>query len=246
MLRLLSWLLLVFLFVYVVPVAVKAALYWKSASTNWWSADRSSARLLPTAVPDAPALLRIYAARTVSWRGIVAVHSWIVVKPAGGPYERYDLTAWGEPIRVNGFEPDGRWFGQTPGEVVALDGPAAAAAIPPVKAAIASYRYRHTGDYNAWPGPNSNTFVATVMAAVPGLTASLPPTAIGKDFPVDGRWLAATPSGTGFRLTLGGYFGVTVGWVEGLQLNLLGLVAGIDVRRPAIELPGVGRLGLIG
>jgi hypothetical protein len=246
MLRLFSLIALFTLLVYVVPVAVKAALYWRTASGNWRAADRSSAGLLPPATAKTPAMVRVYAARTVSWRGIVAVHSWIVLKEAGGRYERYDLTAWGEPIRVNGFEPDGRWFGQMPTEVLSADGAQAAAAIPPLRAAIASYRYRHLGDYNAWPGPNSNTFVAAVMAAVPGLTASLPPTAIGKDFPVDGRWLAPTPSGTGFRLSLGGYAGLTVAWVEGLQMNLLGLVAGIDIRRPAIELPGIGRLALVG
>ena len=244
MLRPFLWLLLVILLVYIAPVAVQAALSRKAMGGGWWSADRSSAGLLPPATIDAPARLRVYAARTVSWRGVFAVHSWLVLKDAGGRYERYDLTAWGEPIRVNGFEPDGRWFGKVPQEIYAADGKDAEAAIPAVRAAIASYRYRHTGDYNAWPGPNSNTFVASVMAAVPGLRASLPPTAIGKDFPVDGRWLALTPSGTGFRLTLGGYAGVTLGWIEGLQVNLLGLVAGLDLRRPAIELPGVGRLGV--
>jgi hypothetical protein len=111
-----------------------------------------------------------------------------------------------------------------------------------MRAAIRDYRYSRLGEYTAWPGPNSNTFVATVMAAVPEIRASLPPTAIGKDFPVDGRWLAATPSGTGFRVSFGGYAGITVAWVEGIQLNVLGLVAGIDLRRPAILLPGFGRL----
>jgi hypothetical protein len=238
------WLLVGFLSVYVLPVAVRAALHWKTAGGHWWLADRSSAGLLPPATPAAPARLRIYAARAVSWRGLIAVHSWIVIKPAGGAYERYDLTAWGEPIRVNGFAPDGRWFGQIPDEVYAADGAAAEAALPEIRAAITTYRYRHAGDYSAWPGPNSNTFVATVMAAVPDLAASLPPTAIGKDYPVDGRWLARTPSRTGLRLTLGGYAGLTMGWVEGVQLNLFGLVAGLDIRRPAIELPGLGRLGL--
>lgn len=241
--RLLSWFLLFVLSVYVVPVVLRAGLYWRSTTTAWWTADRSSAALLPPAGPEAPATIRVYAARTVSWRGLFAVHSWVVLKAAGGPYERYDLTAWGEPIRVNGFPPDGRWFGQVPAEVCRLDGAAAQDALVRMKAAIADYRYRHTGDYAAWPGPNSNTFVATLMAAIPGLDATLPPTAIGKDFPVDGRWLATTPSGTGIRLTLGGYAGLTIGWIEGVQLNLLGLVAGFDVRQPAISLPGFGRIG---
>jgi hypothetical protein len=32
--------------------------------------------------------------------------------------------------------------------------------------------------------------------------------------------------------------------VEGIELNLLGGVIGIDFRRPAIKLPAVGRLGV--
>jgi hypothetical protein len=57
-------------------------------------------------------LIRVFAARTVRWRSIFAVHTWIVVKEKGATsYSRYDYTAWGEPIRTNGFAPDGRWFG---------------------------------------------------------------------------------------------------------------------------------------
>ena len=174
----------------------------------------------------------------------MAVHSWIVLKDKdAATYQRWDLTAWGDPIRLNGFDPDGRWFGQVPQVVFAADGEAASSLIPRMRTAIESYRYRHRGDYQAWPGPNSNTFVATVMAAVPEIQAALPPTAIGKDFPVDGNWLALTPSHTGFRLTLGGYAGLTVGWVEGIEITLFGGVIGFDIRRPALKLPGVGRVG---
>ena len=76
------------------------------------------------------------------------------------------------------------------------------------------------------------------------MRASLPATAIGKDFPYDGRWVGATPSGTGVRINLGGYFGVTLGWVEGFELNMFGAVAGLDFRRPGLKLPGLGRLGV--
>jgi hypothetical protein len=106
------------------------------------------------------------------------------------------------------------------------------------------YAYPNIGDYRAWPGPNSNTFVVAIIAAVPGMRAALPPTAVGKDFPIDRRWFGLTPSRTGIRLNLGGYFGIAIGWVEGVEVNLLSAVAGIDVRRPAIKLPGLGRLGL--
>ena len=38
--------------------------------------------------------------------------------------------------------------------------------------------------------------------------------------------------------------GVKVGWVEGIEVNFLGLVAGLDLRRPALKLPGFGRIGI--
>jgi hypothetical protein len=130
-------------------------------------------------------LVRDYSARTVRWKGIFAIHIWIVLKQGAGPYERYDLTAWGDSIRVNGFIPDGRWFGQVPSVIYAADGATADTLIPRMRAAIADYRYRNHGDYNAWPGPNSNTFVATILAAVPEIGVTLPATAIGKDFSLD-------------------------------------------------------------
>ena len=34
------------------------------------------------------------------------------------------------------------------------------------------------------------------------------------------------------------------GWHEGVELNLLGLTFGLDVRQPALKLPAVGRLGM--
>ena len=227
------------------PLALSALRYRAGGVADWQGADRSSAGLLPPAPQKPEAVVRVFAAQTVRWRGIFATHCWIVLKEAGAAsYTRYDYTAWGDPIRVNGFEADGRWFGQVPELVFAADGDQAAALIPPMRAAIQGYQFRNRGDYQAWPGPNSNTFVAAVLDAVPGLHMALPPTALGKDYPYDGRWLRWTPSGTGVRLTLGGYAGLTVGWVEGVEVNLLGAVAGFDLRRPAIKLPGLGRLGL--
>lgn len=179
------------------------------------------------------------------WRGIFAVHSWIVVKERGATrYSRYDYTAWGEPIRVDGFAADGRWFGAVPEVVAEVDGPAAEPLITKIRAVIETYRFRSYGDYNAWPGPNSNTFVQAVLDAVPEWQAVLPPTAIGKDYPYRGQWAGLTPSGSGLFVSLGGYLGLTVGWIEGVELNLFGGVVGLDIRRPALKLPGLGRLGM--
>ncbi|MCW6508366.1 DUF3750 domain-containing protein [Hyphomicrobiales bacterium BP6-180914] len=238
-------LLILFCLAFFGPIAWRAFGYYQSPARMWWTADRSSAGLLAPAAKVPGAVVRIYAARTVSWRGIFAVHSWIVLKPAGAPsYQRWDLTAWGDPIRVDGFEPDGRWFGQIPDLVFAADGASAEAMIPRMRAAIQSYKFRNRGDYRAWPGPNSNTFVAAIMEAVPEICTALPPTAIGKDYPIDGRWLAPTPSRTGIRMTLGGYVGLTLAWVEGIEFNLFGGVIGFDIRHPAMKLPGVGRIGV--
>jgi hypothetical protein len=237
--------LLLFAALFVLPLVVSAVLCRaKGSEAEWWTADRSSAGLLPPA-QNAVAVVRIFAAPTVRWRGIFAVHCWVVVKPeAAAAYTRYDYTACGTPIRVNGFAPDGRWFGRVPAVVFAADGVAAAALIPRMQAAIANYAWHNQGDYRPWPGPNSNTFVTAIMDAVPEIQTALPPTAIGKDYPYDRRWLRLTPSGTGVRLTLGGYAGLTFGWVEGIEVNILGVVAGIDLRRPAVKLPGLGRIGL--
>ena len=238
--------LILFLLLFFVPIAVSAGLYFATDhGVDWRSADRSSAGLLPPAARNEAAVVRIFAARTVRWRGIFATHSWIVFKEAGADaYTRYDYTAWGEPVRVNGFVADGRWFGKVPDLVFAADGEAAERLIPKIKAAIDGYAWRNYGDYQAWPGPNSNTFVAAVMEAVPEIRATLPPTSIGKDYPHDGRWFGLTPSGTGVRVTLGGYLGLAIGWVEGIELNFFGGVLGVDFRRPAIKLPGLGRVGV--
>jgi hypothetical protein len=73
--------------------------------------------------------------------------------------------------------------------------------------------------------------------------AVLPPTAIGKDYPYHGEWYGLTPSRSGVFVSLGGYLGLTIGWLEG-KLNFFGGVLGLDIRRPALKLPGLGRLSV--
>jgi len=238
----------IFALLIVVPLALSGINYLRSDRRgNWQTADRSSAGLLPEAAEHLEAVIRVYAARTVRWRGIFAVHSWIVVKERGArQYTRYDYTAWGEPIRVDGFAPDGRWFGAVPETVVRVDGAQAERLIPKIRSVVENYKFRAYGDYSPWPGPNSNTFVQAALDAVPELKAALPPTAIGKDFPYDGEWIGRTPSGTGVFASLGGYLGLTIGWVEGVELNFFGGVLGLDLRRPALKFPGIGRIGLPG
>lgn len=240
-------LLRLFLALFLLPLAAHAA-WWLARDSGgpWHRANWASARLLPAPAASPEASVRIYAARTGRWKGIFAHHCWIVLKEKGAEaYTRYDKVGWGPPVRTNNWAPDAFWYGHDPELVAVFTGADAEAMIPRIKAAVHSYPYARAGAYRAWPGPNSNTFVAHVLSALPnGGGVVLPPTALGKDFRDFSHAFGFTPSHTGLQVAFGGLLGVTIGWVEGLEVNILGLVAGIDVRRPAVKLPGFGRIGL--
>jgi hypothetical protein len=230
---------------FLLPLGVHAALYSRTDRPgSFRDADWSSVGMLPPAGADHDARLLVFTGRTGRWKGIFSVHSWVVFKPENAAtWSRYDVVGWGQPVRNNGWAPDARWFGDTPRVLVDVRGAEATALIPKVKAAIADYSYNSFGDYRIWPGPNSNTFTATVLRAVPELETSLPPNAVGKDFRAY-PYLGLTDSRTGVEASLWGLLGVKVAWVEGVELNFLGLVAGLDLRHPAVKLPGFGRIGL--
>jgi hypothetical protein len=227
------------------PLAVHAALYAsKDRPASFRDADWSSVGMLPAASADRDARFLIFTGRTGRWKGIFAVHSWVVFKPENATtWSRYDVVGWGQPLRSNGWAPDGRWFGDAPRVLVDVRGGEAAALIPKVKTAIAAYGYNNFGDYRIWPGPNSNTFTAAVLRAVPELGTTLPPNAVGKDFRAY-PYVGLTDSGTGVEASLWGLLGMKVGWVEGIEVNFLGLVAGLDLRHPGVKLPGFGRVGI--
>jgi hypothetical protein len=192
-------------------------------------------------------VLQVYAARTVGWRGVFAVHTWIALKPSAAPaYRRYEVIGWGvdrglPAVRVDRGGPDDHWFGARPERLVDVRGDGVDALIARVEAAVASYPY--PASYRTWPGPNSNTFVAHVGRAVPELRLTLPPTAIGKDYLPNHALAAVTPAGRGVQVSLLGVAGVLAGWDEGIEVNLLGLTFGIDPRGPALKVPVAGRVG---
>jgi Protein of unknown function (DUF3750) len=238
-------LMLIVFALFLVPILARAALYAAgNEPRSWRDADWSSTRLLPPAAADGQARVIVFTGKAGAWKGIFAVHSWIVLKEAGArEWTRYDVVGWGSPVRVNNWPPDGRWYGSMPVALADISGAEAERLIPKIKAAVAAYAYRHAGDYRVWPGPNSNSFTAAILRAVPELGVSLPPNAVGRDFR-DRLYAGLTDSGTGVELNLRGLAAVKLGWVEGVELNLFGLVAGLDLRRPALKLPGYGRIGL--
>ena len=223
------------------------AVWWQLGDhpRSWAEASWSSAGVLPAASDERDAVVHVLAGRTGRWKGIFAHHTWIVVKPKGAPrYTRYEVVGWGKALRINNYAADGRWYGNTPEIVVTLRGAQAERAIPEIRVAVDAYPHGGVNSYTIWPGPNSNTFVASISRRVPALAPALLPTAVGKDFAGWPLFLGTPPSGSGVQLSVGGLLGVTVGRIEGFEINVLGLVAGIDVHRPALKLPGWGRLEL--
>lgn len=213
---------------------------------SWFNAPRHSAGIAPDPVRLADtAIVQVYVAPTYGWRGLIAVHPWIIFKRSGEvAYTRYDVIGWRSPeiVQRNYALPDGIWFGASPVLLVDHRGKEINAMIDQIEIAIASYPHAQT--YHAYPGPNSNTFLAHIGRSVPDLRLDLPANAIGKDYRAISSPLGFSSSGSGVQASLWGMLGVTLGIEEGIEINVLGLNFGIDLNRPALRLPFIGRIGM--
>ena len=66
--------LIVLLFLLIAPITLSTVKYLLGdRSVDWQTADRSSAGLLPAPAEYADAVVRVFAARTVRWRGIFEI-----------------------------------------------------------------------------------------------------------------------------------------------------------------------------
>jgi hypothetical protein len=226
-------------------IAVNAGM--NAMAQDWRKASRASIGMAPDPQTTREAVIQVYAARAARWRGTFGVHSWISVKPTNAEeYTVYEVVGWrayrgGSALAISNRIPDGRWFGNAPDLLAEARGNGVDNMI--MRLDDAAQRYPYANDYRIWPGPNSNTFVAHVLRAVPELKTDLPPTAIGKDFIPGPGLFAEAPSGTGYQVSLFGLLGVLIGIEEGLEINLLGLTFGIDPASLAIKLPLIGRVG---
>ncbi len=236
-----------YLLLSLIAAVVIALIHANVTAQDWRTASRAPVGLAPDPATTPEAVVQVYAARAVRWRGYFGVHTWIAVKPAlAERFTVYEVNGWrlrrtGSAVVESHRPPDGRWFGKAPELLADVRGAAAEAVLARIDAAVTSYPY--AGKYRVWPGPNSNTFTAHVLREIGLIPVDLPPTAIGKDF-LASPFAAAAPSGTGFQVNLLGALGILAAVQEGVELNVLGLTFGLDAVHAAVKLPLIGRIDL--
>src|SRR5262249_3582018 len=90
------------------------------------------------------AVIQVFAAPAVAWRGLLSVHTWIAVKPAGKPrFTRYEVLGFGvasgaPAVRIDRMGPDNYWFGARPQILLDRRGPGGDEMIAQVRTAVAS------------------------------------------------------------------------------------------------------------
>lgn len=157
-----------------------------SPGRDWRTASRASAGMAPDPLATKEAVLQVYGASTWGWRGWFAIHTWIAAKHSGETsYTVYEVIGWrknrGLPlVRIEKDLPDRYWFGEKPRLLREHRGSGVDDLITNVDRAARAYPWPDT--YDAFPGPNSNTFTAWVAKQVPALDLHLPFTAIGSGY----------------------------------------------------------------
>ena len=156
------------------------------SNRDWRTASRDSAGMAPDPQENLEAVVQVYGADAWGWRGWFAIHTWIAAKRTReDAYTVYDVVGWrgyrNRPVMgINRDIPDRYWYGAKPEILVEHRGEAAEALIEAIDRAARAYPWQTT--YKAFPGPNSNTFVAWIGQQVPELELDLPFSAIGSGY----------------------------------------------------------------
>lgn len=156
------------------------------SSGDWRTASREPAGIAPDPASTPEAVVQVYAAPTWGWRGWFAVHTWIATKRSGEDgYTVYEVVGWrkrrGLPVvRMERDAPDRYWYGERPELLADRRGEGVDELIDRIDAAARTYPWPDR--YKAFPGPNSNTFIAWIVERVPELGVRLPFSAIGSGY----------------------------------------------------------------
>jgi uncharacterized protein YceK len=153
---------------------------------DWRTASRESAGIAPNPASSKEPVLLIYGAPTWGWRGWFAIHTWIAAKATNdAAYTVYEVIGWRQRrglsvVRIEKDLPDRYWYGERPRLLKEFRGNGVDKLIGEVDRAAKEYPWPDT--YKAFPGPNSNTFIAWISRRVPGLGLDLPFSAIGSGY----------------------------------------------------------------
>src|SRR6266545_97904 len=146
-------------FVVAVSVALVLAMVGRVTAQDWRTASQEPVGLAPNPATTPEAVVQVYAARVIGWRGVFGVHTWIAVKPAAAmDYTVYEIIGWrlrwqDTALVVRHRAPDMRWFGSAPELVAEKRGAGVDGLIARIDKAAHSYPW--AGEYTTWPGPNS-------------------------------------------------------------------------------------------
>ena len=181
---------------FIVLALIAAVLVSFESRGDWRNASRESAGIAPDPEQTRDAVLHVYGADAWGWRGWFAIHTWIAAKREGQDfYTVYDVVGWrghyGQSVvGIYRDVPDRHWYGAAPRLLKAHQGPGIDDLIGRIDAAARAYPWADT--YQAFPGPNSNTFTAWIAQQVPELELELPFSAIGSGYVAEAEGL---PSG---------------------------------------------------
>jgi len=153
---------------------------------DWRTARRDSAGIAPDPTNTTEPLVLVFGADAWGWRGWFAIHTWIATKRTGADfYTVYDVVGWRSyrqqsVMRIARDIPDRYWYGEKPRLLKYHQGAGTEKLIDDIDRAAREYPWKET--YKAFPGPNSNTFVAWIARQVEDLDLQLPFSAIGKGY----------------------------------------------------------------
>src|SRR2546427_2797634 len=82
-------------FVVAVSVALALATVGRVTAQDWRTASQEPVGLAPDPATTREAVVQVYAARVIGWRGVFGGHTWIAVKPAAATqYTVYEIIGW--------------------------------------------------------------------------------------------------------------------------------------------------------
>src|SRR5262245_52791714 len=109
-----------FILVYIPLALLYVGFSGQLGARDWRTASREPVGLAPDPATTHEAVVQVYSARAVSWRGWFGVHTWIAVKPTGAKrFTVHEVIGWrlkrtGTVVVENDRPADGRWYGAKP------------------------------------------------------------------------------------------------------------------------------------